>query len=136
MAAGREFAGSLKLTSKTLEDMGHHILTKENVIKMSPKYTKTSSLRGRKAIMKRDKAWIGKCDAFIAEVSTYSHGAGYEHCYAESQKKPILLLRYKSLECKSYSAFLDGTDYKKFMLSFYDEKNIRNVLKKFFDKYF
>ncbi len=134
IAAGRGFVGLLELISKNLEDMGHQVLTKENVIKMSPKYTKTSSLKRRRAIMKRDKAWIRKCDLFIAEVSTYSHGVGYEHRYAEELKKPILLLRHKSLKRKRYSVFLDGTDHAKFMFAFYDKRNIYKILNNFFLK--
>jgi thymidylate kinase len=99
-------------------------------MKIKPKRT----LNDRRIILKRDKKWIRECDAFIAEVSTYSHGVGYEHAYAESLGKPILFLRSKKLKGQKYSAFLDGTDYKKFMFSFYDEKNANRILKKFFNE--
>jgi hypothetical protein len=82
--------------------------------------------------MARDKRWIRECDTFIAEVSQYSHGVGYEHAYAESLDKPVLLLRHSSLKGKKYSAFLDGSDHSKFMFSFYDEENIKKVLQNFF----
>lgn len=38
----------------------------------------------------RDKDWIEKCDALVAEVSTPSHGVGYEIAYALSCGKPVL----------------------------------------------
>lgn len=38
----------------------------------------------------RDIRWIEGCDALIAEVSTPSHGVGYEIAYALSQGKPVL----------------------------------------------
>jgi 2'-deoxynucleoside 5'-phosphate N-hydrolase len=38
----------------------------------------------------RDVAWIEACDALIAEVSTPSHGVGYEIGYALSKGKPVL----------------------------------------------
>ncbi|HJS28758.1 MAG TPA: nucleoside 2-deoxyribosyltransferase [Anaerolineales bacterium] len=38
----------------------------------------------------RDIAWIAASDALIAEVSTPSHGVGYEVSYALSIGKPVL----------------------------------------------
>jgi len=41
-------------------------------------------------IYTRDAAWIQACDALIAEVSTPSHGVGYEIGYALNLDKPVL----------------------------------------------
>jgi len=41
-------------------------------------------------IYARDVAWIQGCDALIAEVSTPSHGVGYEIGYALGLGKPVL----------------------------------------------
>jgi hypothetical protein len=38
----------------------------------------------------RDVAWIDGCDALIAEVSTPSHGVGYEIALALARAKPVL----------------------------------------------
>jgi 2'-deoxynucleoside 5'-phosphate N-hydrolase len=38
----------------------------------------------------RDVAWIEACDVLIAEVSTPSHGVGYEIGYALNKGKPVL----------------------------------------------
>ena len=43
-------------------------------------------------VYERDAAWIRACDALIAEVSTPSHGVGYEIAYALSLGKPVLCL--------------------------------------------
>ena len=43
-------------------------------------------------VYSRDIQWIDSCDALIAEVSTPSHGVGYEVAYALSQNKPVLCL--------------------------------------------
>ncbi len=43
-------------------------------------------------VYQRDTAWIQACDAMIAEVSTPSHGVGYEIAYAIGLGKPILCL--------------------------------------------
>jgi nucleoside 2-deoxyribosyltransferase len=42
------------------------------------------------AIFHRDLAWIRECEALIAEVSTPSHGVGYEIAYALGLGKPVL----------------------------------------------
>jgi hypothetical protein len=41
-------------------------------------------------VYRRDIAWIRSCDALIAEVSTPSHGVGYEIAVALSLAKPVL----------------------------------------------
>ncbi len=40
-------------------------------------------------IYQRDVAWVTGCDALVAEVSTPSHGVGYEIALAESLGKPV-----------------------------------------------
>jgi len=41
-------------------------------------------------IYERDTAWIRACQALVAEVSTPSHGVGYEVAYALNLNKPVL----------------------------------------------
>lgn len=41
-------------------------------------------------VYERDIAWIEACDALVAEVSTPSHGVGYEIGYALGLGKPVL----------------------------------------------
>lgn len=135
IAAGRDFVDGIKLISDTIERLGYKVVTKSTTVNTSKKFTNSQTLKGRRGIVSRDKKWIRNSDFVIQEVSQYSHGVGYEHAYAESQNKPVLLLRHKSLEGQKFSAFIDGTDYKKFMFSFYDEANIKIVLEKFFNKY-
>jgi nucleoside 2-deoxyribosyltransferase len=43
-------------------------------------------------IYERDIAWICGCEALVAEVSTPSHGVGYEVAFALSIGKPVLCL--------------------------------------------
>ena len=40
----------------------------------------------------RDIQWIDNCQVMVAEVSTPSHGVGYEISYALSNQKPVLCL--------------------------------------------
>lgn len=135
IAGGRKFEKNLNLIASSIEILGHTVVTWKNVVQMHPIYTDAKSLADRKRIMMRDKKWIKGSDIFIAEVSTYSHGVGYEHAYAESLGKPVLLLRHNNLKKKDYSAFLDGSTYKRFQFKFYYEKNIGLILKNFFKEY-
>jgi nucleoside 2-deoxyribosyltransferase len=41
-------------------------------------------------VFQRDIKWIDACDAVVAEVSTPSHGVGYEIAYALGIGKPVL----------------------------------------------
>ena len=41
-------------------------------------------------VYKRDIAWLDACDAVVAEVSTPSHGVGYEIAYALDHGKPVI----------------------------------------------
>lgn len=43
----------------------------------------------------RDTAWIRNCNALVAEVSTPSHGVGYEIGFALGLGKPVLCLYRK-----------------------------------------
>jgi len=43
-------------------------------------------------VYERDVAWVEGCDALVAEVSTPSHGVGYEIALALSLGKPVLCL--------------------------------------------
>lgn len=46
-------------------------------------------------VYERDSTWVKDCDALVAEVSTPSHGVGYEIALALSLGKPVLCL-YRS----------------------------------------
>ena len=134
IAGGREFAKQIALISQCLEGMGHDVLTKNNVVQTKDLNKYHDNLKNRKLIFNRDKKWILNCDAVVMEVSVYSHGVGYEHAIAEIAGKPVLILRHDSLKKNRYSAFLDGTGYAKLTFSFYNEKNVREILNKFFEK--
>jgi nucleoside 2-deoxyribosyltransferase len=43
-------------------------------------------------VYERDVAWIRECQALVAEVSTPSHGVGYEVAFALSIGKPVLCI--------------------------------------------
>jgi hypothetical protein len=58
-------------------------------------------------IYERDVAWLRSADALVAEVSTPSHGVGYEIAKAEEWVKPILCL-YRRNSRHRISAMIGG----------------------------
>jgi nucleoside 2-deoxyribosyltransferase len=56
-------------------------------------------------VYERDVAWIRGCDALVAEVSTPSHGVGYEVAFALGLGKPVMCL-YR--EGRSVSKMITG----------------------------
>lgn len=43
-----------------------------------------------RVVYARDKRWMAECQALVAEVSTPSHGVGYEIAYVLGLGKPVL----------------------------------------------
>lgn len=80
----------------------------------------------------RDLKWIRECDALIAEVSTPSHGVGYEIARALSLNKPVLC------------CYQDGRPVSKMILgnrspglvvrSYADERQALSVLDEFLEE--
>lgn len=72
-----------------LQALGHRVLTahlaEESVLA-------ADATQSPEAVFDRDTAWLRACDALIAEVSTPSHGVGFEVAYALELGKPVLCL--------------------------------------------
>ncbi len=69
-------------------------------------------------IYNRDIEWLDGCDAVIAEVSTPSHGVGYEIAYALSIGKPVLCGYEKG---KNVSKMLTGNHQPLFRILEYQQ---------------
>ena len=75
-------------------------------------------------VYKRDMAWIENCDALIAEVSTPSHGVGYEIAVALRYEKPVLCCHREGV---TVSKMITGNDSDALTLRTYQE--IEGVLR-------
>lgn len=64
---------------------GEEVLQLEGIVKADDVYT-------------RDTAWIRDCDLLVAEVSTPSHGVGFEIGYALNLDKPVLCLHRTNIK--------------------------------------
>jgi len=71
-------------------------------------------------VYERDMAWIEACDVVIAEVSTPSHGVGYEIAIALDRDKPVLCC---FREGASVSKMITGNNSKTISLSTYQGTN-------------
>jgi hypothetical protein len=56
----------------------------------SPNVLDLEQIASAEVIYARDVQWVQECDALIAEVSTPSHGVGYEIAMANLFNKPVL----------------------------------------------
>ncbi len=90
IVGGRQDVEAYKQIVQALLNDGHQVPTAANAglqgiqgleTKMSPK-----------DVYARDTNWIDKCDVLVAEVSTPSHGVGYEISYALERDKPVLCI--------------------------------------------
>ena len=87
ITGGRAEEATYQAIVKELEEQGHEVPTAHL---SSPDVMELENVVDAVDIYERDMAWIRGCDAVIAEVSTPSHGVGYEIAYALSLRKPVL----------------------------------------------
>ena len=72
-----------------LQEYGHHVPT---ALLAGPEVVHLEGVVAPADVYARDVAWIKDCDLLLAEVSTPSHGVGYEIGFALSLGKKVLCL--------------------------------------------
>lgn len=72
-----------------LQSAGHQVLT---AALAAPNLHEEGSDHAAADIYARDVAWLRQCQAVIAEVTTPSHGVGFEIAYAQQLPRPVLCL--------------------------------------------
>ncbi len=68
---------------------GHDVPTAELA---NPAALEQEAIHAAEDVYERDVGWIEESDCMVAEVSTPSHGVGYEIAYALDRGKPVLCL--------------------------------------------
>ncbi len=106
MSAGRGSARRLALIATAAAGAGWRVLSMP-VVDPTHDFADTGPDRARRIFL-RDMSWIAQCDALIAEISTPSHGVGFEIGEALRLGKPTLCLRDSGLEGTLASAMLLG----------------------------
>jgi 2'-deoxynucleoside 5'-phosphate N-hydrolase len=59
-------------------------------------------------IFARDLRWLDECDLVVAEVSTSSHGVGYEIAYARWARRIPVIALYRRVRTRRCSAMIAG----------------------------
>ncbi len=87
ITGGRREEQAYKIIVNTLLTEGHHVptahLSQSNVMDLE-------RIINPQEVYNRDINWINSCHALIAEVSSPSHGVGYEIAYALEIGKSVL----------------------------------------------
>ena len=83
-------------------------------------------------VYKRDIGWVRDCDALVAEVSTPSHGVGYEIAAALYEGKPVLCCYEKS---HTVSKMILGNNESEIQVFGYSSiKDLKNEIMRFLSK--
>jgi Nucleoside 2-deoxyribosyltransferase len=92
VAGDRSSIDTARKVVHQLEEMGHEVLTRHLVSDNA--WEADRSIRPQD-VYRRDMAWLGQCELFIAEVSGSSFGLGFETGYllGATSKKVVLLYR-------------------------------------------
>ncbi|MEW6178837.1 MAG: nucleoside 2-deoxyribosyltransferase [Chloroflexota bacterium] len=99
-----------------LED-GHHVPT---AILASPRVMDMEVVIDPREVYRRDVNWVKECDALIAEVSTPSHGVGYEIALALMLEKPVFAC-YRA--GAAVSKMILGNDHPRFQIKMYQDEH-------------
>jgi nucleoside 2-deoxyribosyltransferase len=89
LTGGRRDEAAYRLIVDQLQAMGHAVLTAHLA---HPQVMQEERSVDPAEIYRRDVNWIEECQALVAEVSTPSHGVGYEIALALQRGKPVLCL--------------------------------------------
>ncbi len=87
ITGGREDENIYRSIVDTLLGDGHTVPT---AYLSYPEVIELEAVVNPEDVYTRDIAWIDACDTLIAEVSTPSHGVGFEIAYALNNCKPVL----------------------------------------------
>ncbi|MFO8036100.1 MAG: nucleoside 2-deoxyribosyltransferase [Anaerolineales bacterium] len=105
ITGGREDEGVYQRLVKALTEAGHDVPTAhiaESGVEERDQWEDPLD------IYRRDVTWIEESDLLVAEVSTPSHGVGYEIGYALSLRKPVLCLYHAD---KDISKMISGNPH-------------------------
>ena len=126
LTGGRNDEGIYALLVKHLVDNGHEVPTAHLA---RPEIMTLEHSIDPDEVYERDIDWLQSCDAVIAEVSTPSHGVGYEIAYALCIDKPVLCLYAQEA---AVSKMITGNNSPNIIVSSYrDQKQALEILDRF-----
>jgi nucleoside 2-deoxyribosyltransferase len=116
ITGGREFEPIYQAIVAALESQGHIIPTSHLA---SSEVVGLDKIVNPQDIYRRDIQWLDQADMVIAEVSTPSHGVGYETAYALGIGKPVLCLYQQG---RAVSKMLTGNTHANIRIKTYVSK--------------
>ena len=126
LTGGRQDEGAYGVIVSHLKGAGHEIPTAHLA---DPGVMELEKVSAAEDIYERDTQWIKGCIALIAEVSTPSHGVGYEIAYALGLSKPVLCCYREGV---TVSKMLLGNDSRGLTVKNYqNEDELRKLLDQF-----
>jgi nucleoside 2-deoxyribosyltransferase len=126
LTGGRKDEGAYGVIVSHLERAGHEIPTAHLA---DPEVMELEKITAAEDIYSRDVRWIRGSNALIAEVSTPSHGVGYEIAYALGLGKPVLCCYQEGV---TVSKMILGNDSPGLTIrSYRDEDELRELLDQF-----
>jgi len=130
ITGGREFEPVYQAIVHALAEDGHVVptahLAESGVMALE-------AMIDPRDVYARDVAWIRECDALIAEISTPSHGVGYEIAFSLELGKPVLAL-YQ--EKRNISKMISGNpDPHLSMKSYQTPEDATLQIRKFLNTY-
>jgi len=128
ITGGREFESVYQAITRTLLADGHAVPT-AHLADPGVKAREGKVKPGE--VFEKDTTWIRGCDALVAEVSTPSHGVGFEVAYALNLNKAVLCI-YR--EGQNISKMLTGNSHPRLQVMSYQDPEeavamIRSFLK-------
>jgi 2'-deoxynucleoside 5'-phosphate N-hydrolase len=87
ITGGRNDQKNYQAIVSALIAAGHIVPT---AILADPRILDYEATTSAEEVYQRDIAWLDECDAVVAEISTPSHGVGYEIAYALEKDKPVI----------------------------------------------
>lgn len=126
ITGGRQFESVYQAITETLLNSGHEVptahLAETGVVDLE-------KIVDAGEIYQRDVNWIQACDALIAEVSTPSHGVGYEVAFALGLGKPVLCCHQSG---QVVSKMITGNPDKNLQVASYrDAKHVAEIVQNF-----
>jgi nucleoside 2-deoxyribosyltransferase len=120
ITGGRDFEEVYQGIIDALLADGHMVPTAHLA---DPRIKELEAIVSSREVFERDTAWIRDCETLIAEVSTPSHGVGYEIAYALSIGKPVLCVHQ---EDQPISKMLGGNSHARIQVDRY--QNIEQAI--------
>lgn len=116
LTGGRDDEAIYRAIVEHLQTLGHEVPTAHLA---HPEVMELEKIIDPAEVYQRDIAWLQACDGVIAEVSTPSHGVGYEIAYSLSLGKPVLCCHRRGMPV---SKMLLGNDTPGIMVRSYENE--------------